>query len=201
LEVNVLKWPVSCIAGIVVIILYCTFTFTSLALYPTPYNPASNWLSDLGNSSFNPSGAVLYNTGCILTGIALFPFFLGLYEWFTNETWRKIMLVVTQTIGSLAAFSLIMVGVFSEDFMSLHTTWSSVFFLLNLTVLVLLGATLFTHAHYMKPIAYYGFVVAAINLLFVLAYNTPLFEWFTVFTALGYVGLLVYNMFKAEIKP
>lgn len=196
-----MKWPISCIAGIAVIILYCVFTFTSLALYPTPYSPVSNWLSDLGNSSLNPSGAVLYNTGCVLTGIALFPFFLGLYEWFTNETWKKIMLIITQTVGSLAAFSLIMVGVFSEDFMSLHITWSSVFFLLNLTVLVLLGVTLFTHAHYMKPIAYYGFVVAAINLFFVLAYSVPLFEWFTVFTALGYVGLLVYNMFKAEIKP
>jgi hypothetical protein len=40
--------------------------------------------------------------------------------------------------------------------------------------------------------------VAAINLLFVLVYRNPMFEWFTVFTALGYVGLLVYNMFKAE---
>ena len=196
-----MKLPVSCIAGIAVIALYCVFTFTSLALYPTPYSPANNWLSDLGNSSFNPSGAVLYNTGCILTGIALFPFFLGLYKWHTNETWRKIMLIVTQTIGSLAAFSLIMVGVFSEDFMSLHTSWSSVFFLSNLAVLVLLDASLFTHVHYMKPIAYYGFVVAVINLLFVLAYNTPLFEWLTVFTALGYVGSLVYNMLKAELKP
>jgi len=57
---------------------------------------------------------------------------------------------------------------------------------------------LFTHPKYMKPIAFYGFIVAAINLLFVLVYRNPMFEWFTVFTALGYVGLLVYNMFKAE---
>jgi hypothetical protein len=59
-----------------------------------------------------------------------------------------------------------------------------------------MGVSLFTHPNYMKPIAYYGFIVAAINLLFILAYNIPLFEWFTVFTALGYVGLLVYNMLK-----
>jgi hypothetical protein len=48
----------------------------------------------------------------------------------------------------------------------------------------------------MKAIGVYGFIVAAINLLFILLYDTPLFEWFTVFTALGYVGLLAYNMIK-----
>ncbi|MEM2118020.1 MAG: hypothetical protein QW386_03250 [Candidatus Bathyarchaeia archaeon] len=110
------------------------------------------------------------------------------------------MLIGTQIVGFLAAFSLIMIGVFSEDYGSLHSLWSSIFFFLNLIVLVLLGAALFTHPKYMKPIAFYGFTVAAINLLFVLVYRNPIFEWFTVFTALGYVGLLVYNMFKAEFS-
>jgi hypothetical protein len=38
--------------------------------------------------------------------------------------------------------------------------------------------------------------VASINLAFVVRSNTPVLEWFTVFTALGYVGLLTYNMIK-----
>lgn len=193
---NISKWPISCMAGAAVIVLYCAFTFTSWALYPTPYNPVDNWLSDLGNSTYNPSGAILYNLGCILTGIALFPFFSGLYKWYTNEKGRKILLMITQATGLLAALSLIMIGVFSEDSGELHSLWSSIFFALNLLVLILMGAALFTHPNYMKPIAYYGFIVAAINLLFVLIYRIPLFEWFTVFTALGYVGLLVYNMLK-----
>jgi len=193
-----LKWPISCMSGIAVIVLYCTFTFTSLALYPKPYSPVANWLSDLGNSIFNPAGAVVYNMGCVLTGIALFPFFAGLYKWYTQEKWRKVSLIATQIVGFFAAFSLVMIGVFSEDVMEQHAFWSSVFFVLNLVVLILLGLSLFTHPSYIKPNAYYGFVVAGINLVFVLVYNTPLFEWFTVFTALGYVGLLVYNMFKAK---
>ncbi len=199
MEFNLLKWPISCIAGVMVIILYCAFTFTSWALYPTSYSPVENWLSDLGNSSFNPNGAIFFNVGCVLTGIALFPFFGGFYKWYTDEKWRKISLIITQTLGSLAAFSLMMIGVFSEDYGEMHHIWSVVFFVVILTVLILLGVSLFTHPNYIRPIAYYGFVVAIINLIFA-SYNIPLLEWFTVFTALGYVGLLVYNMFKTEFS-
>jgi len=71
---------------------------------------------------------------------------------------------------------------------------------LNLVVLILANTSLRTHPDFIRPIGYYGLVVAAINLLFVIVYNTPLFEWFTVFTALGYVGLLVYNIFKAKFQ-
>jgi hypothetical membrane protein len=163
------------------------------------YSPVENWLSDLGNSSFNPNGAIFFNVGCVLTGIALFPFFAGLYKWYTEEKWRKISLIITQTLGSLAAFSLVMIGVFSEDYEEMHHLWSAVFFVLILIVLILLGVSLFTHPNYIRRIAYYGFVVAIINLIFVF-YNIPLLEWFTVFTALGYVGLLVYNMFKTEFS-
>jgi hypothetical membrane protein len=190
------KWPISCTAGIAVIILYCAFTFTSWAMYPTPYNPVDNWLSDLGNSTGNPSGAIVYNAGCVLTGIALFPFFGGFYKWYTNERTRKIVIMIAQAIGFLAALSLMMIGVFSEDYGDIHVLWSSVFFMLNLIVIVLVSLTLYTHPSYIRPISYYGFIVAVINLLFVLVYNNPIFEWFTVFTALGFVGLLVYNMFK-----
>ena len=200
MEFNLLKWPISCIAGVMVIIFYCAFTFTSWALYPTSYSPVENWLSDLGNSSRNPNGAIFFNVGCVLSGISLFPFFAGLYKWYTDEKWRKISLIITQTLGSLAAFSLMMIGVFSEDCGEMHRLWSAVFFVLILIILILSGVSLFTHPDYIRRIAYYGFAVAIINFIFV-SYNIPLLEWFTVFTALGYVGSLAYNMFKIEFPP
>jgi hypothetical membrane protein len=190
------KWHISSISGVFVIILYCIFTFSSWASYPTTYSPVTNWLSDLGNSSHNPNGAILYNLGCIFTGIALFPFFLGLYKWYSEERRFRTRLLAVQTIGCLAAFSLIMIGVFSENAGWLHDMWSEVFFVLNLIVLVLIGAFLFTHPRYIKAISYYAFVVAAINVMFLVLPNTPLLEWFTVFTALGYVGLISYNMME-----
>lgn len=60
----------------------------------------------------------------------------------------------------------------------------------------MLGASLFTHPRCIKAIPAYGFIVAIINLAFVFVSNTPILEWFTVFTALGYVGLLAYNTTK-----
>jgi len=191
-----MKWPISSLSGVAVIALYCVFTFSSWALFPTAYSPVTSWLSDLGNSTYNPKGAIIYDLGCIFTGIALFPFFIGIYKWYTTEKWRKTALLTTQAIGCAAAFALIMIGVFSEDAGSLHSLWSDIFFLLNLIVLVLMGASLFTHPRYIKAIAGYGFVVAVINLTFLFVSNTPLLEWFTVFTALGYVGLLSYNTAK-----
>jgi hypothetical membrane protein len=188
--------PMSAVAGAAVIILFCLFTFSSWVLLPKAYSPASNWLSDLGNSSLNPNGAVLFNLGCILTGIALFPFFIGLYKWYTDQKWRKTSLMITQAVGFAAALALIMIGVFSEDAGWLHHFWSQVFFVLNFLVFVLVGASLFNHPHYIRAVAYYGFIIVLISLIFGLASDTPVLEWFTVFTSLGYVGLLSYNMIK-----
>ena len=194
-ECNSLRWPVSSLAAVAVIIFCCVFTFTSWALYPTAYDPVENWLSDLGNSTYNPSGAILYNLGCILTGLALFPFFIGLYKWYSDQKRMRVGIITEQIVGCVAAFSLIMIGVFSEDSGWLHTLWSTVFFILILGLLFGLGAMLFFHPRYIRAIAYYGFVVAAIDVAFIFL-DVPLLEWFTVFTAQGYVGLMAYNMLK-----
>jgi len=191
-----LRWPILCPAGIAVIIFYCVFTFTSLALFPRPYSPVNNWLSDLGNSSFSPNGAVFFNIGCVLTGLALFAFYAGFHSWYTREYWRRCLLIATQAVGFCSALALVMIGVFSEDYPAQHSFWSQVFFVLNLAVLLLANTSLITHPDFIKPVGYYGYAVAAINLTLVLISTTPLIEWLTVSTALAYAGLLVYNTFK-----
>jgi hypothetical membrane protein len=190
------KWPVLPIAGVLVIVFYCVFTFTSIALFPRPVNPLYDWLSDLGNSSYNPHGAMFYNIGCVLTGLALFPFFLGFYYWYTDEKRRKSLIVITQAAGFIAAFALMMIGVFSEDAGAVHHLWSVAFFTFNLIVLILSSVSLLTHPKFMRPIGYYGLVVAVINLVFVGFLYTSILEWFTVFTALGYVASFSYNTFR-----
>ena len=193
-----LKMSLVCIAGILVILLYCIFTFTAIALFPPPFSPLDNWLSDLGNSSYSPKGAIFYNLGCILTGSALFPFFIGLYKWYRKEIWHKILVLVAQIIGCYSGLSLIMIGIFSEDFLPQHIYWSDVFFILILAVLILSAIVLYLHPDFMKPIAIYGVVVAIIDLFFEFLVGTALLEWLTVFTALGYVALIVYNTYKVK---
>ena len=193
-----LKWPILTLAGILVVVFFCAFTFISIALFPSPFSPVANWLSDLGNSSFNPNGAVFFNVGCVLTGLLLFPFFAGVYKWYTNEKRRKIMIVATQVVGFISAFALIMIGVFSEDYMTQHVFWSYVFFIFNLIVLILANISLMTHPRFRKTVVYYGLIAALINMLFVAVSNTPLLEWFTVFSALAYVALLSYNTLKFQ---
>ena len=198
-----LKWPLSSIAGLLVIVFYCLFTLVSAVLFRNPWSPWP-YLSDFGNTVYNPSGAIFYNLACILTGLALFPFYIGIYKWYTKTTWRNVLIMITQIIGLASAFSLIMIGVFYENSAGesmipggAHEFWSMVFFMLNLLVLIFANVSLLTHPKFIKLVAVYGFAVAIINLALVVLPSSSVIEWFTVFTALGFAGLLVINMLKA----
>jgi hypothetical protein len=97
-----------------------------------------------------------------------------------------------------------MIGVFYENSPmenaipgGTHEFWSMVFFMLNLLVLIFANVSLLTHPKFIKPIAIYGFAVAIINLALVVLPSSSVIEWFTVFTALIFAGLLVINMIKA----
>jgi hypothetical membrane protein len=193
---RIIDIPILSAAAIFVILFYCAFTFTSIVLFPSAFSPVVNYLSDLGNSTFSPKGAWFYNAGCILTGLALFPFYAGLFKWYTAERRRKFLILAAQVVGVFSAFSLVMIGVFSEDSMAQHLFWSEAFFVFNLLELILANISLVTHPKFIKPIGYYGLAVAVVNLLFVVLTSTPLLEWFTVFTALAYAGLLAYNTLK-----
>jgi hypothetical membrane protein len=61
--------------------IYVIFTALSMSKYPDIYSPFTNWLSDLGNPLVNPSGALIYNLGCVLTSLVLVAFFIGLRSW------------------------------------------------------------------------------------------------------------------------
>jgi hypothetical membrane protein len=193
---NPLKWPLLCTAGFLVIVFYCIFTFTSWALYPSPYGPLTHYLSALGDRVDSPGGSVFYNAGCIMTGLAAFIFYIGFYDWYTEETWRRIMLIVTQLIGMSSAVALIMIGVFPGDTGAPHMLASATFFLLNFIVLILANISLMTHPKFLKPVGIFGLALAVLSLVLDRTVGGPVIEWFTVFGSLCYVGLLVYNTFR-----
>ena len=195
---NPLTWPVLCTAGVLVIVFYCVFTFTSWAFYPAPYGPLTHYLSALGDRVDSPTGSIFYNVGCVLTGLAVFIFYIGLFMWYSRQTWRKVILIVTQMIGMGSAVALMMIGFFPGDTGAPHMLASGLFFLLNFVVLILANTSLMTHPKFIKPIGFYGLALALLSLLLDFAIGGPIIEWFTVFGSLCYVGLLVYNTFKLQ---
>lgn len=184
------KWPLTILGGFFVILLYCLFTFSSWALYPFPYSPMTNYLSRLGDLVYSPLGGNFYNAGCILTGIALVPFFIGLYALYADSLVEKILMIVGQVLGLCSAVALTMIGVFSEDTGAPHMLASAVFFELLFAVMILVSLALFFHPGLMKAIALYGLVIAVSDLVFSFLVGGPLVEWYAVFTALGFVALV-----------
>ncbi|MHA2303132.1 MAG: DUF998 domain-containing protein [Candidatus Thorarchaeota archaeon] len=189
----IFRWPLLTIGGVLVIILYITFTFISWGFYPESFGPATHYLSRLGNFNYSPFGAYFYNLGCILTGIAIFPFYIGFYQWYTDRLYQKVPLILGQVVGLCSAVALIMIGVFSEDQGSPHMVASSTFFLLNFIVLILVNLALLLNSEFWKLIAVYGLAIDFLTLGLQLAIGGPLVEWFTVFGSLLFVGLVSLN--------
>ncbi len=188
-----IKRDMSVIGGILVIVFYCVFTLISWALYPLPYTPWDNYLSRLGNLNYSSFGAWFYNIGCIVTGIALFPFFVGLYRWHRQELMHRAVMIVGQVLGLASGVALILIGVFSEDQGAPHMAASSIFFLLNFFVLLILCIALGFHPDFNRLFALYGIILDGSTFIFAFTTGGPLLEWYTVFGSLVFVGLVALS--------
>lgn len=202
MALNPLKWPLSAIGGVLVTIIFCIFTLVSIALYPASFSPLNNWLSDLGNPSLNPAGSIFFNAGCILTGLAMLALVAGLGKW-GAEGWKKAALVVGQACGTLSAFALMMIGVFTEG-TPLHGTMSIAFFSLLFLFLVLTNIAIFADRRYFRWIGYYVLLVIAIDVIFIYTYfayaHETIWEWLAVFSALLWVAMTSYNLLVIDRK-
>ncbi len=188
------RWPISLVFGALVISIYWIFIFISMAHFEGIYNPFINWMSDLGNSSMNPDGAIFFNLGCIIAGILLFPFFLGLYEWYIGSKRNKKLTVATQIAGFFSAFCLIMIGVFSEDTFILHIIWASTLFSVNNLTLILPAIALYQF-NFTRNIAKFAIIATIIN-IFYLVTVWPIIEWATIAFSFGFIAVLIHNMRK-----
>lgn len=207
------NWPLSSITGLLAVLVFSVFTFTATALFPSVVNPLYVWLSNLGNVELNPQGAMFFNWGCIITGLILVPFFIGLYQWKMEKLWTKILLILGIVLGIFAAFSLIMVGVFPETHIKPHVMAASGVFGSLFLIIIILSIALFNHSKFPHWIAYFGIIAVVIDLAFkyilsqykdILAVLNPTIpapgmEWASVFASLAWVGLLAYIMHKNEV--
>lgn len=217
-ELN-MKLKISSIAGFLTILSYVLFTLIAWILFPNPATPLNHWLSDLGRiqvpadgspvwdpetlelftgpSQFNP-GAIWYNLGCIITGLLLFPFFIGFMKLRKLEEEKTNIRLIDATIavGFLSSFSLIMIGVFFEDWGDIHHFWTILFFVLMLLVKILAGVITW-RLGFDKYVPIYGWAIIIFDAIVLFTNNSfAVIEWISVFTALGLVGIISYNFRK-----
>ena len=105
---------------------YLIFAVLAYSRYPADFSPVNNnWLSDLGNRNLNPAGADFYVWGCILAGIFVGGFFVSLLRWRgTGSKIQNWLLLAVQVTGLIAAVSLVMSAVYTEDQFAAHQFWS-----------------------------------------------------------------------------
>ncbi|UCG02009.1 MAG: DUF998 domain-containing protein [Candidatus Heimdallarchaeota archaeon] len=206
-DFNPLRWPKVSIVGFVGITIYCIFTLISFSFFPRNFNPINNNLSELGDFYDNPNGAIFYNVGMVLTGIASIFFYIGLYEWFMKKK-KSPTLVVGLAIGIINALAIIMAGIFSEtqETYSQHVFWSILIFLSFFPILILVNKSILTFPDFNKIVAYYGFGVSLIDLSFLVFLvltgveaNFPFIEWLSVFSYISWIGVLAYYILRFNV--
>jgi hypothetical protein len=170
--------------------------------YPLAYSPFANWLSDLGNPINNPTGAFSYNLGCILTGICLTFFFLGLEIWNDGDKKRRILLTIAQVMGALSSLALIVSAFFPLGSQTLIHTISGKAHIFFAGFFLTFSATVFLkHAHSPKWFAYLGLLAALINFIYgAFLHSVFIAEWAAIGLFILYVLMISGNSLKQNIS-
>ena len=190
-----IKWLSLPVAGIAAIVIYILFTVVAYFRYPGSYGPSSNWLSDLGNPLVNPSGAIYYNLGCILTGLELNIFYSGLSQWNTGDKKMRVLLAVAQTAGVIASFSLVFAALFPlGTHTAAHEFWSKMISVFMGFFLTFSATALLKHRAFIRWFGYYAFFAAAVNFTYgVFLHSVYLAEWISIGMFIVYVFMVAYN--------
>jgi hypothetical protein len=199
MELNPLKIPISSLAALAAVIIFCAFLTLSAARFPQGFSPLDVWIGDLGNAGLNPDGAGILNAGCMIAGVPLIVFFAGLYKWYTDELWRNLFVAGAQLAGVAAGVSLIMTGYYPELFAGEHMFWPTALFVSLLLALLLANAGLLTHWKYSNRVGYIGMVSVAVLTVFLAAKfasaEIPAFEWASLALALAWTVAMGLDMY------
>ena len=193
--------PICAIGGFASILFFCVFAFISMIFFTRSWNPLHNTLSQLGNSSFNPNGAIFFTIGLILAGLSLLVFYRGFFKRYSKKYSDK-KLMGALAFGYINVISIILTGIFSESVhYNLHIIFSIPIFITFIPILYLLSTFLISNSIYTKAVSYYGYVVAIFTLILLSCilfsgiggYIVPLFESISVFSYIGWIGVLSYK--------
>lgn len=189
-------------SGFLATAVYLGLTLTAFLFCPEKYSPLHNWLSDLGNPLINTKGAVFYNAGCLIAGLLLIVFYLGLKTWRTGDKVLKRLLAIAQIAGVCASAALILAAVFNiGEHFEVHSRFSMILVIGLTWFLSFVNTALLRHPRFWKWLAFYGFVAAAVSLIYGVFLNAPIGEWATIGMFIAYIVLLSCNALSAASMP
>jgi hypothetical membrane protein len=191
---------ISQVAGLLAVLVYCLLAVASYIHFPSPFSPAHNWLSDLGDFTQNPDGARLYNLGIILTGLLVFIFFLSLGSWkLVGHKTQNLMILLTQIFGILGSLAMILSAIFPINVPDLHRIWSIMLYVCFGTAFVFSVFALRYIPNFPIPVLALGLLAAGTDILSGVFHETTLLEWITVGFLLAYI--LALSLINLDKKP
>lgn len=200
-------------AGVVAVPVYIAFTYASHT-YNRQINPLEYWLSDYGNPIVNPSGAVIYNTGCVITALLLALFYIGMYRWYKRDRAARkfnVSYAIAQAGGLVGSVFLILTTVYTlgtdTEMHSLFSTANMVAmdFFLNFTAI---GFLMNSKIH--KGVGIFGLLASVFNIVTMNAFTDfYISEWvyfllfmaYIVLVTLQYEKLIINKHYGNEVLP
>ena len=193
--------PLATIAGLVAIVVSVTLAVVAYSLYPWAFSPAANWISDLGNTLLSPRGSIFFRLDMIAVGAVLAAFFVGLWAWARGQHIAlKLLVLIGQISGLVAAGALVMTGIFSENDYTAHAVWATVLFIALATAVWFIGWAPIWHPDLPQKITYLAFAVCAVDVISIVARRHWL-EWLAVGLLLCFVGAVALGTWSMTPTP
>ena len=176
---------------------YGTSSIVAYTKYPQPLSPLHNWLSDLGNQTINPQGAIFYKIGVISCALFLAIWFIsGLSQWrLKHQTIQQRLLLISQVGGVLTAFALMMSALYPINHLKEHAFWSDINFILFGITFAFSVAALRYHPHIPKVLLYLGVLASSLPTVVLFINNAYWLEWVAVGIFIIYIlaiGITAY---------
>jgi hypothetical membrane protein len=176
------------ITGLSSIVICVVLALVAYAYYPRAFSPATNWLSDLGNTLLNPQGSIFFRVDMAVVGIVLTAFFVGLTDWHRGQhPVGKALLGLGQFSGLVAAAALVMTGIESENDRAAHALWATVLFIAVGGAVWLIGWAPVWHPRLPRRLPYVAIVVCSADLIALLVRRYWV-EWLAVGLLLAFVA-------------
>lgn len=190
--------PFAAFAGYMLIICACLAIFLSVALSGHDFSPFDYWIEDFGITTKNPSGAVFYDVGFVLTGAFLCMFSAGFKMWYNHSQLHNVVMIAVQIAGIISGMALIMKGITLMLGNNEPLIWSISFFLSVGVAITLACLGMFIRGDENEDTICVGFTSVALILLLAstsfLNITPVITEWLAAGSMLAWVAMVARDM-------